>query len=131
MLPPFPVPVCLMNGSLISFYRESHLNRLFFFGYRMTDRNDELVKIMHLLFANESLIFCKDTMEEMVHHNWILLWFEAISGLRINLEKSTVMVVGGVENLEDLALELGCKTERLPTTYLGLPLGMLRNSILI
>ena len=75
----------------------------------MTDRNDELVKITHLLFVNDTLIFCKDTMEEMVHLSWILLWFEAISGLRINLEKSTVMVMGGVENLEDLALELGCK----------------------
>ena len=75
----------------------------------MTDRNDELVKITHLLFVNDTLIFCKDTMEEMVHLSWILLWFEAISGLRINLEKSTVMVVGGVKNLEDLALELGCK----------------------
>ena len=73
----------------------------------MTDRNDELVKITHFLFANDTLIFYKDTMVEMVHLSWILLWFKAISGLRINLEKSTVMAVGGVENLEDLALELG------------------------
>ena len=91
----FSVPVCLVNGSLISFYRESHLKRLFFLGYRMTDKNDELVKITHLLFLNDTLIFCKDTMEEMVHLSWILLWFEAISGLRINLEKSIVMAVGG------------------------------------
>ena len=61
----------------------------------MTDKNDELVKSMHLLFLSDTLIFCKDTIEEMVHLSWILLWFEAISGLRINLEKSTVMAVGG------------------------------------
>ena len=67
----------------------------------------------------------------MVHLSWILLWLEAISGLKINLEKSTVMAMGEVENLEDLALELRCKTRTLPTNYLGLPLGMRRNSISI
>ena len=36
----------------------------------------------------------------------LLLWFEAISGLSINWEKITVMAVGAVENLDDLALEL-------------------------
>ena len=45
------------------------------------------------------------------------------------MEKSIVLEVGGVENLEELALKLGCKTRTLPTTYLGLPLGMHRNFI--
>ena len=31
--------------------------------------------------------------------------------------------MGGVENVESFALELGCKVGELPTTYLGLPLG--------
>ena len=75
----------------------------FFSGYKMKNRNDELVKIKHLLFEDDALIFCKDTKKEMVHLSWILLWFEAISRLKINLEKSTIMVVGGVENLEDLS----------------------------
>ena len=97
----------------------------------MTNRNSELVKITHLLFVDDTLIFYKDTEEEMVHLSWILLWFEAISRQKINFEKSTIIVVGEVENLEDLALELGCKTGTLPTTYLGLPLGMHRNSISI
>ena len=45
------------------------------------------------------------------------------------MEKSTVLAVGGVENLDELALELGCKIGSLSTTYLGLPLGMRHNSI--
>ena len=44
------------------------------------------------------------------------------------MEKSSILLVGNVEDLDVLALELGCKTETLPTTYLGLPLGMCRNS---
>ena len=31
-----------------------------------------------------------------------------------------------MENLEDLAAELGCRKGNLPTTYLSLPLGMKR-----
>ena len=34
------------------------------------------------------------------------------------------MPVGTMENLEDLAAKLGCGKGNLPTTYLGLPLGM-------
>ena len=50
------------------------------------------------------------------------MWFEAYSGLRINLEKSKLIPVGKVHNIEDLALELGCKAGYLPSHYLGLPL---------
>ena len=31
-------------------------------------------------------------------------------------------------NLDDLALKVGCRTRTLPTTYLGLPLGMRHNA---
>ena len=55
--------------------------------------------------------------------SWLLMWFEAILGLRINLDKSEILPMGIVENVEMLALELGCKVEALPSTYLGLPLG--------
>ena len=36
----------------------------------------------------------------MAHLSWILLWFEAFSGLNINLEKSCVMLVGNVKDIE-------------------------------
>ena len=51
------------------------------------------------------------------------MWFEACSGLRVNLEKSELIPVGRVNDIEDLALELGCKVGGLPSRYLGLPLG--------
>ena len=71
---------------------------------------------------------CKEYKEQIAHLSWILLWFETISGLNINLEKSSVLAVRRVKNLQGLALELGCSTSTLPMTYLGLPLGMRRNS---
>ena len=65
----------------------------------------------------------------MVHLSWLLMWFEVILGLRINLDKSEILSVGRVENLEALAFEFGCKVGRLPTTYLGLPLGAQHKSV--
>lgn len=51
------------------------------------------------------------------------MWFEMISGLKINLDKSELILVGCVENVEDLAAKLGCKVRSLPSSYLGLSLG--------
>ena len=50
------------------------------------------------------------------------MWFEALSGLKINLNKSEIIPIGTVDNVEELASELGCKVGSLPTPYLGLPL---------
>ena len=55
--------------------------------------------------------------------SWVLLWFEALFGMRINLDKSSILLMGDVENPDLLALELRCKVGSLPTTYLSLPLG--------
>ena len=76
-------------------------------------------------------MFCKASRDHMAYLNWILAWFEAISRLKINLEKSAILPVGDVRNLEALASELGCRTGTLPMTYLGLPLGMHCNSTTI
>ena len=53
----------------------------------------------------------------------MLFWFEASSGLKINLDKSEIYKVGDVDNLDSLATVLGFRIRQLPSTYLGLPLG--------
>ena len=61
----------------------------------------------------------------------MIVGFETISGLRINLDKSEIFPVGRVENLEVLTLEVGCKVGRLPSSYLGLLLGAHHESIVV
>ena len=39
------------------------------------------------------------------------------------MEKSELIPVGRVHDIEDLALELGCRVGGHPSCYLGLPLG--------
>ena len=43
--------------------------------------------------------------------------------LRINFEKSELILVGRVQNIDDLPMEFGSRVGSLPSTYLGLPLG--------
>ena len=87
--------------------------------------------VSHLLFADDTLVFCEASEDQMVYLSWLLMWFEAISGLRINLDKSDILSVGRVENLEALALEVGCKVGRLPSSYLGIPLGANHKSVAV
>uniref|UniRef100_A0A2N9FWW1 Reverse transcriptase domain-containing protein n=1 Tax=Fagus sylvatica TaxID=28930 RepID=A0A2N9FWW1_FAGSY len=79
--------------------------------------------ISHLLFADDTLIFCEAHPYQITQLGHILTWFEAISDLKVNLGKSKLVPVGNVPNIEVLAGILGCKTHSLPMTYLGLPLG--------
>ena len=61
--------------------------------------------------------------------NRLLMWFEVISDLKINLIKSEFIPIERVENMEELAIVLGCRVGVLPTSYLGLPQGALHNSL--
>ena len=92
-------------------------------GNRIKDgRGGDLV-ISHLLYADDTLIFSEANKDQLKYLSWILMWFEALSGLKINLNKSEIIPIGPVDNAEELATELGCKIGSLPTSYLGLPLG--------
>ena len=51
------------------------------------------------------------------------MWFEALSGLQINLEESELIIIGNTSNIELLVDKLGCKMGSLSSTYLGLPFG--------
>ena len=79
--------------------------------------------VSHLLFVDDIIILCEAKKEHLTFLSWILAWFEATSGLRINLAKSELIPVGEVEEIEEMVVELGCRVGSLPTVYLGVPLG--------
>ena len=81
------------------------------------------MKISHLLFADDTIVFCDNDCEQIVNLRCILIWFQAVSRLRINLAKSSILSVACVDNIQVLAVMLGCKIDSFPITYLGLPLG--------
>ncbi|RVX13511.1 putative ribonuclease H protein [Vitis vinifera] len=82
-----------------------------------------IANISHLLFVDDTIVFCEAKKEHLTYLSWILCWFEAASGLRINLAKSEIIPVGEVEEIVEMVVEFGCKVGQLPSAYLGLPLG--------
>ena len=94
----------------------------FLSGWQLSDKGGAGVEITHLLFADDTLVFCEPSIDQVSYLSWLLMWFEAMSGLKVNLDKSEIIAVGRVENVEELALEFSCKVSQLPS-YLGLPLG--------
>jgi len=79
--------------------------------------------VSHLLYADDTLIFCGAERSQVMQLNLTLFIFEAISGLHMNMQKSTIYPVNEVLNLEELADIMGCNIGSFPSTYLGLPLG--------
>ena len=92
-------------------------------GCRLRGRGGMEMNVSHLLFADDTIIFCEARKEHLTHLGWILAWFEAASGLRINLAKSELIPIGEIEDIEEMAVELDCRVGSLPVKYLGLPLG--------
>ena len=69
----------------------------FILGCNIKGRDGAALTIPHLLYADDTIIFCEAKEEQLLHHSWILLWFEASSKLKINLNKSELIPVGAVE----------------------------------
>jgi hypothetical protein len=77
----------------------------------------------HLLFADDTLIFCSAQSSQLRYLRSIFLLFEAASGLKVNLAKSNLIPVRNVDQMGRMAGILGYRIASLPVKYLGLPLG--------
>ncbi|XP_050281856.1 uncharacterized protein LOC126722748 [Quercus robur] len=93
-----------------------------FSGFSVGSTAGPSMMVSHILFADDTLIFCDANPSQIANLRAILTRFE-VSGLRINLGKSELVPVGRVYNLETLVGLLGCGQSSLPLKYLGLPLG--------
>ena len=79
----------------------------FISGCRFGGRDGGETVISHLLYADDTIIFCDANAEQLMYLRWTLMWFEAFSGLKINISKSEIIPLGRVDNMEELAAELG------------------------
>ena len=99
--------------------KESNLIR----GFHVGDVNAVGVRISHLLFAGDTILFCDASREQLLFIRLVLSCFQAFTGLKINIGKSEIIPVGEVNNIVALANILQCRVGRLPMKYLGMPLG--------
>ena len=76
--------------------------------------------VSHLLFADDTLIFCDAEPEQVTHLQYVFTWFEMIYRLKVNLSKSELVLVGEVHNLE-FGGYFGLSTGPLPMKYFRPP----------
>jgi hypothetical protein len=69
------------------------------------------MEVPHLLFADDTLIFCEPKVEHIQNLRCLLLCFEVVLRLKINLSKSVIVPIDAVGNLEGLSIILGCGVE--------------------
>ena len=58
------------------------VNGGFLKGCQVRGKGGEGVNISHLLFVDDTLVFCEASEEQITHLSWLLIWFKAISGLK-------------------------------------------------
>lgn len=87
----------------------------------MGSTNFGFINISHLLFVDDMLSFCKTDLGHIqsLRALLLLLCFEAVCKLKLNLVKSKMVLVGGMRNIPSLASILGCKVASLPMKYFG------------
>jgi hypothetical protein len=83
-------------------------------GFSMSSKSSETVDISHMLFVDDTLVFCGANADHLRYLRVLFLCFEAVSGLKINLAKSFLVPVGCVDNVDGLAGILDCGVSSLP-----------------
>ncbi|XP_058077316.1 uncharacterized protein LOC131225741 [Magnolia sinica] len=81
--------------------------------------------LTHIQFVDDTLIFSEASNEKIEHLLIALRCFEAISRLRINLNKSKILGVNVLQkSLQKFASTLDCRIDSFPTYFVGLPLSV-------
>ncbi|XP_059636152.1 uncharacterized protein LOC132278376 [Cornus florida] len=92
-------------------------------GFRVGRDVASQLEISRLMFANDTLMLCDANAYQLRYLRCVLVWFQVVSGLKVNIRKNILMPVREVPEIEMFAQILGCRTGSFPISYLGLPLG--------
>ena len=80
------------------------------------------ISVSHIIFGDDLLVFLQADKRIARRLKTILDEFSALSGLSINLQKSTIYFGGQVKHQRWITSHLGLRRGELLVRYLGLPL---------
>ena len=83
-------------------------------GFKADGRRGGGECVSHLLFAEDTILFCDVVVEQILHVQLLLLCFQAVTGLKVNVQKSEMVPIGEVNDVHTLAKILGCRIGTLP-----------------
>ncbi|GLT40913.1 hypothetical protein SLA2020_150100 [Shorea laevis] len=105
-----------LNGIISSAINHGHFDGI--------DVGSRGMKVSHLQFADDSIIFGKAVEDNIWAAKSIMRIFELVSGLKINFGKSQLVGINVSEEwMSKMAHILNCKQGKLPCRYLGVPIG--------
>ncbi|RHN51489.1 putative RNA-directed DNA polymerase [Medicago truncatula] len=92
-----------------------------FLGYKVG--LGDSVTLSHLQFADNTLLLGEKSWANVRALRAVLVFFEAVSGLKVNFHKSMLVGVNITDSwLNEAAAILRCKMGKIPFLYLGLPI---------
>jgi mannosylglycoprotein endo-beta-mannosidase len=79
--------------------------------------------IISLQYADDTIIFVDNDVVVARNLRWVLTYFEHVSGMKINYNKSELVPI----NLDQAEVDsfkniMGCEVDQFPIKYLGIPL---------
>ena len=91
----------------------------FLCGFQAGSHSQRGLHISHLFFFDDTILFCDASRDQLLYIRMVLIFFEAITGLKVYVGKSEIVPVRDVGNLTALACTLCCKVSTLSMRYLG------------
>jgi hypothetical protein len=79
--------------------------------------------VISLQYADDTLLFLSHEGDSATYLKWVIIYFEKLSGMKINYHKSDMIPINlEEEETQVYAKIFCCKIGKFPFTYLGAPL---------
>ena len=86
-------------------------------GFHVGHINSTGIRISHLLFADDTILFYDASREQLLSIRLALTCFQAFTSLKVNVGKSEIVPIREVTNIHNLANIIQCRVGSLPMIF--------------